>query len=67
MVVRRGDGRPGGDGGKSILPCRCYKGEGEESVRCHLMRGDEAACVALHFGYSRAAANGQQRHMAQQH
>jgi hypothetical protein len=50
MVVSRGDGRPGGVGGKSILPFRSHKGEGEESVRCQLMRGNEAACMALHFG-----------------
>jgi hypothetical protein len=65
--VGRGDDRPGGGGGKSILLfCSC-KGEGGESVGCHLMSGNEVARVVRHFGYSQAATGGKQRHMMWRH
>jgi hypothetical protein len=56
--------RPGGGGAKSILPFRSHKGEGGESVGCHLMRENEVAHVALSFSYSRAAVGGQRWHAA---
>jgi hypothetical protein len=58
-VVGRGDGRPGDGSGKLILLFRSYKGEGGESIGCHLMRGNEAARVVLRFNYSQAATSGQ--------
>jgi hypothetical protein len=67
LYIGRGDGRAGDDGGKSILPFQSHKGEGEESVECCLMRGNEVVCVALRFGYSRVVAGGQRHHTARRH